>query len=219
MKLGSLGKATKWVLVLFVISFCIVYYLIAKVEPLPVYQPSDINPKLVDPSLQSQQENHRILDFTLTNQDGEQVTLEKVKGKIVVADFFFTTCGSICPRMTDEMQRVATEFADNSQVHFLSHTVLPSVDTVETLRRYADNKALNLKHWDLLTGPKDEIYKLARKSYFAVIDEPSDEGPDFIHTENFVLVDTQGQLRGFYDGTKPKSVNRLIDDIKTLLEE
>ena len=121
--------------------------------------------------------------------------------------------------MTDEMQRIAVEFKDNNQVHLLSHTVLPSIDTVATLRRYADEKKLLLDNWDLLTGSQKDIYKLARQSYFAVIDEPSDEGPDFIHTENFVLCDTQGRLRGFYDGTKPVSVNQLIEDIHQLLEE
>ena len=219
MKLDKQGQRIAIVSGLFLITFIIVFSLLDKPKVLPVYGPKDLNPKLVDSSLQDLISEHRILPFELTNQNGERITEERIKDKIVVVDFFFTTCGSICPRMTDEMKRVNEAFSDKKSVHFLSHTVYPEVDTVETLLAYAKNKDLNTERWDLLTGTKEDIYPLARKSYFAVIDEPSLEGPDFIHTENFVLVDTEGRLRGFYDGTNPQSVDVLIDDIEILLNE
>tara|TARA_R110001592_G_scaffold363221_5_gene681833 strand:- start:4631 stop:5296 length:666 start_codon:yes stop_codon:yes gene_type:complete len=219
MKLDKQGQRILIVAILFIITLVAVFSIVNRTKKLPIYEPSDVNPQLVDSTLQNQNTGHTILPFTLLNQDGEIITEKRIEGKIAVVDFFFTTCGSICPRMTDEMKRVNETFEDNENVHFLSYTVYPEVDSVATLKAYVNNKGLNTQHWDLLTGTKEKIYPLARKSYFAVIDEPSLEGPDFIHTENFVLVDTKGRLRGFYDGTNPQSVDVLIEDIKLLQNE
>lgn len=219
MKLERQGQRIAVVIFLFIITLVVVFLLINKTKVLPVYQPSQINEKLVDSTLQATDKGHHILPFALKNQDNEIVSEKTIAGKITVVDFFFTTCGSICPRMTDEMERISEAYAGNDDFHLLSYTVYPEVDSVETLKAYALARNLNTTHWDLLTGNKKEIYKLARQSYFAVTDEPSLEGPDFIHTENFVLVDGKGQLRGFYDGTNPKSVDVLIEDIAILQEE
>jgi protein SCO1/2 len=219
MKLDKQGQRILIVAILFIITLVAVFSLLNKTKKLPIYEPSDVNPELVDSTLQNQISGHTILPFSLENQDGDIITEKRIEGKIAVVDFFFTTCGSICPRMTNEMKRVNEAFVDDADVHFLSYTVYPEVDSVATLKAYAENKGLNTERWDLLTGPKEKIYPLARKSYFAVIDEPSLEGPDFIHTENFVLVDNKGRLRGFYDGTDPQSVDVLIEDIKLLQNE
>lgn len=219
MKLDRQGQRIAIVAVLFLITFVVVLMLLTKEKVLPVYQPSQINRKLVDSTLQNTDQGHVILPFALKNQDNKIITEKTIAGKITVVDFFFTTCGSICPRMTDEMKRISEAYASAVDFHLLSYTVYPEVDSVETLKNYSVARDLNTSHWDLLTGDKKEIYKLARQSYFAVIDEPSLEGPDFIHTENFVLVDGKGQLRGFYDGTNPKSVDVLIEDIAILQEE
>lgn len=219
MKLDKQGQRMLIVAGLFLITLGIVFSLLTKTKKLPIYTPMDVNPKLVDSTLQKSNIQHTILPFSLQNQDGDVITEKRIAGKIAVVDFFFTTCGSICPRMTNEMKRVNEAFVNATDVHFLSYTVYPEVDSVATLKAYSVNKGLNTQRWDLLTGPKEEIYPLARKSYFAVIDEPSLEGPDFIHTENFVLVDKKGRLRGFYDGTDPQSVDVLIGDIKLLQNE
>lgn len=219
MKLDKQGQRILIVTIFFVITLIVVNFILSKDKKLPIYQPADINAKLVDTALQATKSGHHILPFSMRNQDGEWVSQQKIVGKITVVDFFFTTCGSICPRMTNEMKRINQAYQSDENVHLLSYTVYPEIDSVETLKNYAIDKDLNTQHWDLLTGNKKDIYKLARQSYFAVIDEPSLEGPDFIHTENFVLVDGKGQLRGFYDGTNPKEVDVLIEDIALLQAE
>lgn len=219
MKFDKQGQRILIVATLFIITLVAVFSVVNETKTLPIYEPSDVNPLLVDSTLQNQSSGHTVSPFSLLNQDGETITEKRLHKKIAVVDFFFTTCGSICPRMTDEMKRVNEAFSDDENVHFLSYTVYPEVDSVETLKAYAISRDLNTQHWDLLTGSKEKIYPLARKSYFAVMDEPSLEGPDFIHTENFVLVDKKGRLRGFYDGTNPQSVDVLIEDIQILLKE
>jgi protein SCO1/2 len=191
-----------------------------KRKQLPIYNPVDINPALVDPSVQKVYKQHRVGDFRLTDQMGKTVTPENFKGKIYVTDFFFTTCGTICPKMTKQMVRVYNEFKDNPDVMILSHTVTPEIDSVPVLKAYAENLGVNDESkWIFVTGDKKQIYNLARKVYFAATTE-GDGGPDdFVHTENFVLVDKEKRLRGFYDGTSTEDVDRLIDDIYTLLNE
>ncbi len=217
-KLGSLGVRGLLFAIIFIIGVVIVFFIQKKNDGLPIYQPSDINPRLVDEAVKTK-ENHTLLDFNLVNHLGEPVSLNTYQNKIILADFFFTTCPSICPKMSGNMEIIANEFKDEPSLMLLSHTVDPETDSVAVLKNYADLYNINPNQWQLLTGDKAEIYKLARQSYFAAIDEPSDEGPDFVHTENFVLVDKQHRLRGFYDGTNPKDINRVIADIKTLLEE
>jgi protein SCO1 len=192
---------------------------------LEVINPSDVNKKLVDPSVAHIKEGHTIGDFSFTNQLGEEITKEDVKGKIYVADFFFTTCGGICPKMTVQLQRIQTEFADDPELLILSHTVNPSYDSVGVMKAYAERFDANPSKWWFLTGSKEELYKMARKSYLVVPDiadtsfDHGDES-DFIHTENFVLVDPDGRIRGMYDGTDPDVITYdLIPDIYDLKRE
>jgi len=194
-----------------------IFYNLLKVEKkLPIYQPASVNAELVDSTIQYQKKYHKITDFSLTNQNGKTITQDDYKDKIYVADFFFTTCQTICPIMTKNMSEVQKEFIKDNEVMMLSHTVTPDIDTVAQLKRYAIEKGVNASKWNLVTGDKKQIYELARKSYLAVKDD-GDGGPfDMIHTENFMLIDKKKQIRGFYDGTDLKEIDRLIDDIKIL---
>jgi len=194
-----------------------VFYNLLKVEKkLPIYQPSSVNAELVDSTIQYQKKYHKIADFSLINQNGETVTQEDYKDKIYVADFFFTTCQTICPVMTKNMHEVQKAFITDDEVKMLSHTVTPEIDTIAQLKRYAQEKGVNASKWNLVTGDKKQIYELARKSYFAVKDDGDGGQFDMIHTENFMLIDKERQIRGYYDGTDPKEIERLIEDIKTL---
>lgn len=193
-----------------------------KKDVLPVFNPSQVNDSLVDASLQDVGTGHRVGDFHLTDQRGRTISQKNLEGKIYVADFFFTTCGSICPKMSSQLQRVQEKYKDNKQVMILSHTVLPETDTVEAMMAYAENYGANHDQWLFLTGEKKEIYDMARKNYFVVKEAAPGEGDeesDFIHTENFVLVDSQKRIRGYYDGTSAKDVDRLLNDMDKLLRE
>ena len=198
-----------------IISICLFYTILKPIERLPVYQPASVNNELVDSTIVHKINYHKISDFSLTNQNGEIVTQKKYDNKIYVADFFFTTCQSICPIMTKNMKDLQDKLIEDSGVLLLSHTVFPEIDSVEVLKKYAiDNSVIDSK-WDLVTGDKKEIYDLARKSYLAAKDNDFSEY-DIIHTENFVLIDKKKQIRGFYDGTDKEEINRLINDIKIL---
>jgi len=206
-------------LIVVIIGITIAYFMISKPKPLKIYNPTDINPKLVDESLQGTSKNHKVGEFSLTDQDGKTVTPTDFEGKIYVTDFFFVTCPTICPKMTDQMLRVYEEFNENSDILLLSHTVMPEEDSVPVLKEYANKFNISSEKWKLVTGDKKHIYGLARKTYFAAVTEGDGGVDDFIHTENFVLVDKEKRLRGFYDGTSKKDVDRLIKDIYTLLAE
>lgn len=210
----------KWLgitlLVLSAIIVSMIYTLKKPIPKLPVYQPSEVNPELVDPSVQYIRKFHVIPDFELVNQNGDTVTQADYAGKIYVADFFFTTCQSICPIMTKHMVDIQKEIKDDDEVMLLSHTVTPLIDTVEQLKRYALEKGVIDEKWNLVTGDKKEIYNLARKSYL-VSKTTGDGGKyDMIHTENFVLVDKERRIRGFYDGTNPEDIEKLLRDIEIL---
>ncbi|MBI3136370.1 MAG: SCO family protein [Bacteroidetes bacterium] len=191
---------------------------------LKVINPSDVNTALVDSSIAHVSDGHTIGDFSFTNQLGNTITNEDTRGKIYVTNFFFTTCGSICPKMTKQLQRVQTEFKNDSTFKILSHTVNPKIDTVEVMKAYADRFQADHEQWWFLTGSKEDLYLMARKSYLVVPDENDpnfkhgDES-DFIHTENFVLVDPDRRIRGMYDGTNPDEVSELIKDIYDLKKE
>ena len=188
-------------------------------KKLPVFQPAMVNYELVDSTIQHIKKFHRIADFELINQNGKTVTHENFNGKIYVADFFFTTCPTICISMTDNLLKVQKEIQNNPNILLISHSVTPKIDSVTQLKKYAIEKGVNDKKWHLVTGDKKEIYKLARKSYLAVKDE-GDGGPfDMIHTENFILVDPDKRIRGFYDGTDSKEIKRLLLEIKILNSE
>jgi len=186
---------------------------------LPVYNPADVNPRLVDKSLFHVRSGHTIANFSLINQNGDTITQEDYKNKIYVADFFFTRCKTICPIMTNNMAKVQQEFLNDDDIMILSHSVTPVMDSVPVLRAYANHKGVIDKKWNVTTGDKKHIYELARKSYFAVVDEGDGGEQDFIHTENFILVDKKRRIRGFYDGTNSEEIDKLIADIKILQQE
>ena len=186
---------------------------------LPIYQPAMVNFELVDSTLQHVKKYHKIAPFSLTNQNGEIITERDYLNKIYVADFFFTTCPTICPKMTENMGSLQREYLEDSQIKFLSYSVTPQIDSVAQLKKYALEKGVIDSKWNLLTGDKKEIYKLARESYLAV-KEDGDGGPyDMIHTENFILVDPEQRIRGFYDGTDQQEMQTLINDIAILKQE
>jgi protein SCO1/2 len=178
-----------------------------------------VNYELVDSTLQHIKKFHQIAPFRLTNQNGKIITQRDYQDKIYVADFFFTTCPTICPKMTENMALIQARILDDSQVKLLSFSVTPQIDSVAQLKRYAIEKEVNDQKWNLVTGDKKEIYTLARKSFLAV-KEDGDGGPfDMIHTENFILVDPEKRIRGFYDGTDIKAMEELLQDITTLKQE
>lgn len=196
-------------------------YQILKPKPqLPIYNPSQLDRRLVDESIQRKGTGHRTLPFKLVNQYGDTITEKNVEDKIFVADFFFTTCPSICRDMAVEKRRLQDVFKDDDQIMILSHTVTPEMDSVPVMYEYAQMQGTIKGKWELLTGDKPQIYQLARQSYFAVLDEGGNgDESDFIHTENFVLVDPNKRIRGFYDGTSKEDVDLLIADIAILKEE
>jgi protein SCO1/2 len=162
---------------------------------------------------------HTVQNFSFTNQDGETVTQSNFDGSVYVADFFFTTCHSICPIMSTQMERIAAKYKGNAEVKFLSHTVDPEIDTVEQLKRYAIKHNADTKQWMFVTGDKKALYDIARVSYMLDASQ-GDGGPDdFIHTQNFALVDKDKRIRGYYDGTDTTQMNQLIKDIDLLLSE
>jgi protein SCO1/2 len=191
------------------------YVILKPVEVLPIYQPAEVNEKLVDSSIIHVAKYHKISDFKLTNQNGKEITQANYKDKIYVADFFFTTCQDICPVMTKNMYQLQEELKNDNEILLLSHTVIPEVDTVEQLKEYAIENKVDDSKWNLVTGDKKQIYELARKSYLAVEDSNFNEF-DMIHTENFMLIDKEKQIRGFYDGTNSEEINRLLKDIEIL---
>ena len=191
------------------------YVILKPVEVLPIYQPAEVNEKLVDSSIIHVAKYHKISDFKLTNQNGKEITQANYKDKIYVADFFFTTCQDICPIMTKNMYELQEELKNDNQILLLSHTVIPEVDTVEQLKEYAIENNVDDSKWNLVTGDKKQIYELARKSYLAVEDSNFNEF-DMIHTENFMLIDKEKQIRGFYDGTNSEEINQLLKDIEIL---
>jgi protein SCO1/2 len=205
-------------LVLSAIIITIMYQALDPKKVLPVYQPDDVTAELVDSTIQYVRKYHTIADFSLTNQNGKTITQEDYKDKIYIADFFFTTCQTICPVMTDHMVEIQNKLKDDQEVLLLSHSVTPEIDSVAQLKKYAIEKGVDDAKWNLVTGEKKQIYELARKSYLAAKDVPYSEY-DLIHTENFVLIDKKRRIRGFYDGTNPEDISKLLDDIQVLKNE
>ena len=196
-------------------------------KPLPIFSPKDVNPELVDSSLHNrgigiQGGYHTISSFNLLDQLGRSVDKTLLKNKIVVADFFFVSCGSICPIMTKNLEKVHQFYQKNENIMILSHTVWPEMDSVSVLFNYAENHNANHDTWRFLTGDKKELYRLARNDYLVVpdVNDPNYQHggeADFIHTENVVLVDQLQRIRGYYDGTSEEDIKRLINDIARLL--
>jgi protein SCO1/2 len=214
------------VIVILIIGVATAYFMTKNsqdIKQLPIIQPKDVKKEMVDPSLLEKGIGHRIGEFSLINQDGENITLADVKGKVFVAEYFFTTCMTICPKMTEQMTRVQAAFRNNENVKMLSFTVNPEYDDVAILKEYSEKYNALAGQWHFLTGTKEELYGLARKSFFVLKPAEAanlgDAGSDFIHTNNFVLVDRQLRIRGYYDGTSPDEVSELIADIQLLLKE
>jgi protein SCO1/2 len=215
-------KYRKFFGVLLVFSIITIYLFYVALKPsksLPVFNPSDVNPELVDSTVQYISKYHTVADFSFVNQNGKTITEKDYEGKVYVADFFFTTCGSICPKMTTNLAEVQKAIINNPKVMLLSHTVFPETDSVPVLKAYALKNGVVDSKWNLVTGDKKAIYTMARKSYLAVKLGRPEQLYDMVHTENFVLVDTKRRVRGFYDGTKKEDMKRLIEDINFLCTE
>lgn len=217
-----------FLIVIFFLSAVILALFYNALKPekkLTIYQPADVNPELVDTTVQYVRKDHKIADFAFVNQNGDTITQDDYKGKIYVADFFFTTCPTICPIMTDNMVWLQGKIKNDPRVMLLSHSVTPDIDSVPVLKAYAEKKGVIDSKWNLVTGDKKDIYYIARKSYLAVKTADSSELYDMVHTENFILVDSEGRIRGFYNGTNldkdiegEKNVEELLEDINWLLE-
>lgn len=198
----------------------VVYFALYYKPDLPIYNPSDINIKLVDKSKRSIIRNHTVGKFSLTGQLGQNITHKNFENKIYVANFIFTTCEGICPAMTGNVASIYKEFLNDDEIKFISHSVTPEIDSVPVLKAFAEKYGVE-KHnkWHFTTGTRKHIYELARKHYFAAQDT-GDGGPnDFLHTENLVLVDKEKRLRGFYDGTDYDQIDQLKEDIVQLKKE
>ena len=207
-------------LALFSVVVIPVFYQLLKVdEKLKIYNPADVNPRLVDFSMKHITKDHTIADFELTNQNGQKITNKNYQDKIYVADFFFTRCQTICIAMAYNMNELQDFYKNDDDILFLSHSVTPIIDSVAALKEYADRKGVIDGKWNITTGAKTHIYELARKSYFAVLDEGTGDENDFIHTEQFVLVDKEKRIRGYYDGTEKEDMEKLKKDILLLKEE
>ncbi len=201
------------------IIFIAIYSLLTPKKSLKIFTPRDVNTELVDTTIQHIGYNHTIADFEFTNQNNKVITEKDYEGKIYVADFFFTTCPTICPKMTDNMVWLQEQIKDNPKVMLLSHSVTPDIDNVDVLKKYAIEKGVDDSKWNLVTGNKKDIYYIARKSYLAVKTNSSEELYDMVHTENFILVDQKRRIRGFYDGTNLEEVKKLLEDINYLSQD
>ncbi len=216
---------TEWLRILvllavFVTGTVVSYYMLQPKVVLPIYNPSDLNPAVVDDDLEGKGRGHRIGNFDLVDQWGEPFDSTVLEGKIYAANFFFTTCPTICIAMQNNFQTLQTQYADDDRVVLVSHTVMPEVDSVQTLFEYGKRKGAIQGKWYLVTGEKEELYRLARRQYFAVMEPGSSfDEHDFIHTENVILVDEKKRIRGFYDGTSTLQMEALARDMKLLLGE
>ena len=209
-------------LIVFFIVFSVVAissfnYVQTQEKKLPIYSPSMVSDELVEEELRYVKKYHRISDFSLINQNGNNVTQEDYKNKIYVADFFFTTCPDICPIMTGNMLYLQENLKDTN-VMLASFSVTPKIDTVEVLKEYSTLKGVDDSRWNLMTGDKKQIYDLARKSYLVAKAIPDGKNHGMIHTENFVLVDRDKRIRGYYDGTNIEDMDKLLDDIQILIK-
>jgi protein SCO1/2 len=218
-------KRIVFILVVLIICVAISYTMLRKNDqkPLPIINPTDLKKELVDPELLAVGQGHTIGNFSFTNQDGITITEKEIENKVFVAEYFFSTCKSICPIMNQQMQRIQKTYKGNKSIKILSFTVDPEIDNSETLKTYAVQHGYQKGQWHFLTGTKSSLYSLARKSFFvlkpAEATNLGDAGSDFIHTNNFVLVDKKKRIRGYYDGTNPDEITELIQDIELLLNE
>ena len=192
----------------------------SRVDTLPFYKEATFTPHWIAANDKSLETFHRISPFKFINQEGDIITEKSFEGKIYVTDFFFTSCPGICPKMTANMMGLQEEFLNDEEVLLLSHSVTPERDSVAILKRYAEDKGILSHKWHIVTGSQQEIYKLGRNDYFVEEDLGLEkEEDDFLHTENFVLIDKNRHIRGIYNGLNKTSISQLITDIRTLKKE
>jgi len=206
-------------LILFVmLVLTILWYQLTKADSefeLPIFTPADLRPTLVHPSLVGKT-THTIPEFSFTNQYGNNISQEDVQNKIYIANFFFTSCPSICIDLTNNLKIVQDAFKED-EIIILSHSVDPEVDTVSRLMKYQNINQIDGKNWFLLRGEIEEVIKMAQLGYFAIASVENHVENSLIHTENIVLIDSSQRIRGIYNGTSELEMNYLIDDIKKLL--
>ena len=206
-------------LILLIISvFLILWYQLSKVDDefqLPIFTPSDLRSTLVHPSLVGKT-THEIPNFSFVNQNGNIINQESVKNKLYIANFFFTSCPSICIDLTKNLKLVQDAF-DANDILILSHSVDPKIDSVERLKKYEEINDINGKNWFFLRGNINEIIKMAQLGYFAIASIDNHIENSLIHTENIVLVDSESRIRGVYNGTSQLEMSYLISDINKLL--
>jgi protein SCO1/2 len=189
-------------------------------DTLPFFNTGDFAPEWISVKDPSYGSIHSISAFAFVDQNGDTITEQSIMGKIVVADFFFTVCPGICPRLTKNMGLIQETFRADSSITLLSHSVTPGLDSIPRLKEYALIHNVDDKKWHLLTGNRQEIYRVARESYFADEKTGIEKGRnDFIHTENFILLDGRQRIRGVYNGTNPSEIQRLTEDILILKKE
>ncbi|WP_258455177.1 SCO family protein [Aequorivita sp. CIP111184] len=192
----------------------------SRVDHLPYYNDESFTPNWLTPGSPEEKSFHKIPDFKLINQLGDTITQKTFEDKIYVTDFFFTICPGICPQLAESMIQLQDEFKEDDDVLLLSHSVMPSTDTVEVLKEYAETHGAKANKWHLVTGDKKEIYSLGRDQYFVENDLGVPKGiDDFLHTENFLLIDKKKHIRGIYNGLNRASIVQLITDVKTLKTE
>lgn len=192
----------------------------SRVEYLPYYKDESFTPYWLTPNTEEEKQFHKISDFKLVDQNGDTITQQTFDNKIYITDFFFTTCPGICLKMTNNMTKVQEALKEYDDVLLLSHSVTPSIDSVSVLKKYAEKYGVMDGKWHLVTGDKTEIYNLGRNQYFVENDLgiPKDIN-DFLHTENFLLIDKNKHIRGIYNGLNRASIAQLITDVKALLQE
>ncbi len=192
----------------------------SRVESLPYFNEATFTPHWLRPGSQEEKEFHVIPDFTLVNQLGDTITNRTFDNKIYVTDFFFTTCPGICPKMTENMSKLQNEFKEDSTILLLSHSVTPEYDSIPVLQKYAKEKKIIDNKWHLVTGDRKQIYDLGRNHYFVEEDLGVEKDEDdFLHTENFLLIDKNKHIRGIYNGLNRASIAQLIIDVNTLKSE
>jgi protein SCO1/2 len=214
-------------LLLFIAAICFVVAYTSfseknkKNQSLPILNPIDLKNELVDSSLQRKGYGHQIQSFEFLNQYGNTITNKDVENSVYVVEYFFTTCSTICPKMNTQMKVLQKKFKGDKNFKILSFTVQPEIDSVPILKQYAEEYGAENGQWHFLTGEKKKLYALARKSFFllkpAEAQNLGDANSDFIHTNNFVLIDKNKRIRGYYDGTSAKEVEKLARDIRKLL--
>ncbi|MEI8075715.1 MAG: SCO family protein [Bacteroidota bacterium] len=208
-------------IVFLLLSSCLFFSCFNKKEkpiPLPYYNAPDFTPIFItEVNDINTKITHKIADFSFLNQDSILVTQNIFKNKIHVANFIFTTCGSICPVMTKNFKIVGDQFLNDTNVVLLSYSVTPWIDKPSKLKKYIAANSIKNANWEFLTGDRASIYTLARQSYFAEEDLGfSKDSKEFLHTEHFILVDRSGRIRGIYNGTLSLEMKQLIDDINNL---